>query len=75
MDMTDLANPWHRTTQIQPPENQRILVSDGEVQVIAQYVDNHWIFDNHSMTDMVVSWWKELEDNPPAIMSGSVENA
>lgn len=65
---------WNRITLIAPPDTKRILVSDGEVQVIAQYIDNHWIFDNAAMKDMVVLWWQELEDNPPKIVSSSLDN-
>jgi hypothetical protein len=58
---------WNRLTQIAPPENTRILVSDGVNQVIAQKVSNYWIFDNHSLKYMDISWWQELDNNPPVI--------
>lgn len=71
--MIDTSSNWTRLSVTLPPENQRVLVSDGETQVIAQRVDNHWIFDNAGMKDMVITWWRELEDNPPVIVSGSAE--
>jgi hypothetical protein len=66
---------WNRVTLVNVPKNRRIIVSDGEVQVIAQYVDEHFIFDNPNMKDMVITFWTELPDNPPIIQSGSVENS
>ena len=71
----NMEENWNRLTVSYPPENQRVLVSDGDIQVIAQYVDNHWIFDNHSLKDMTITWWKELDNNPPIIVSGSAENS
>ena len=52
-----------------PPKNQRILVSDGEVIVIAQLVDSYWIFDNSGLKDMEVIWWATLLSMPPQIKS------
>lgn len=54
-----------------PPEGTRILVSDGEIQVIAQYVsDNNsitWFFDRHDSKDIEILWWRELPELPPKI--------
>jgi hypothetical protein len=69
--MTENYHDWNRVIQISPPENERILVSDGDNQVIAFYTDNTWIFDNHSLKDMEITWWKSLPKDPPIVQSES----
>lgn len=64
-------NNWNRSTISEPPKNQRILVSDGEVIVIANCINDGehdmWFFDNPNMKDMQIVWWKDLEETPPKI--------
>ena len=72
--MIENLDAWHRLTLIAPPESRRVLVSNGEVQGIATFVDGHWLFDNAGMKDMVIHWWQNLSDNPPIIVSGSATN-
>lgn len=61
-----------------PSENTRVLVSDGEVVVIARYIKNNgeivWIFDEESHKDIKIDWFQALPEEPPKIVSGSAEN-
>lgn len=64
---------WNRyLSEALPPNNQRVMISDGEVIAIAQYVrsDNHlnWIFDNESFKDMRIEWWAVLPTLPMKIV-------
>ena len=73
--MQENYNDWNRALVVTPPKGERILVSDGEVQVIATLVENTWFFDNHTMKEMPILWWKELPNDPPRIVSSSAEKS
>lgn len=71
-------NNWNRLSVILPPKGQRVLVSDGEVIVIAYYTNddthNHWLFDNGDMKDINIVWWKELDETPPKVEPSQPKN-
>ncbi len=65
-------NEWTRyTDELSPPENQRVLVSDGDIQTIAYYVlsENHknWFFENDSYKCLKIEWFALLPPMPPKI--------
>jgi len=51
---------WNRLSKVQPAQNERVLVSDGEVIVIARKVEDHWIFDCGASKDMIILNWTYL---------------
>lgn len=54
-----------------PSKNRRILVSDGEIITIVNFIkdgDNHsWIFENPTLEDLKIFWWHDLPKLPPKI--------
>lgn len=58
---------WNRLSETQPEQNERVLVSDGQVIVIARKVTDHWMFDSGCGKDMVISYWIELPKLPEII--------
>jgi hypothetical protein len=63
-------NEWNRyLSDSLPPENERVLVSDGLTQTIAFYVtsENHknWFFENDSYQTLEIEWWQSLPVLPP----------
>ena len=68
-----MNDEWNRCIVNKPNENERQLISDGEIMCVAQFIDNHWIFDNPNMTDVVVLYWRKLPKFPPKIEVISAE--
>ena len=68
---------WKRISINLPPEGERVLISDGEIIAIAQYVisDSHinWLFDNSNFKCMKIDYWWELPKLPPKIEVISAE--
>lgn len=63
---------WKRNIESsRPPENERVLVSDGEIISIASYiVENNnitWLFEKSSFKDIKIFWWMNLPELPPKI--------
>tara|TARA_R110000868_G_scaffold205093_4_gene453383 strand:- start:439 stop:672 length:234 start_codon:yes stop_codon:yes gene_type:complete len=58
-------------TNNMPPENTRVLISDGNVTVIGHYAlsENHinWFFNETELKDLDIQWWKYLPELPPAL--------
>jgi hypothetical protein len=54
-----------------PPENTRVLISDGNVTIIGHYVlsENHinWFFNETELKDLDIQWWKHLPELPPPL--------
>ena len=61
-------NKWQQFSQVLPPEDKRVLVSDGEMISIARYNvdDQHiiWFFDRSESKDMKIIYWMELPPMP-----------
>ena len=71
---------WIRLTEVSsmyPSEGERILVSDGEIIAIAQYIisENHrnWLFDNSNFKCMKIDYWQPLPTLPKPIEVISAE--
>ena len=75
--MVDMTDEWKRIIVEYPPEGVRVIISDGEIIAIAQYVmsDSHrnWIFDNSNFKCMNIDYWMELPSLPPKIEVISAE--
>ena len=77
--MINIEN-WTRyvPNESMPRENTRVLVSDGELVVIARYLINNneiiWLFDEESHKGIKIDWFQALPEEPPKIVSGSAEN-
>lgn len=65
---------WKRyITGHYPSSNGRILVSDGEtITIVNILIENDQItclFENPSLKDLNISWWKELPKLPPKVIN------
>lgn len=72
-----MINNWKRITIELPQEGERVLISDGEIIAIAQYIisENHhnWLFDNSNFKCMKIDYWQSLPELPQKIEVISAE--
>jgi len=68
---------WKRIITDMPPENTRIIISDGATIAICRYILGneciHWLFDSESFSDIKIIYWMELPKLPPEIKQISAE--
>jgi hypothetical protein len=67
---------WKRNlSESEPFNNQRLLVSDGEVITFAKHIksENHhnWFFENENLKGIDIDWWMEEPPLPPKILKDS----
>ena len=63
---------WNRNINDSlPQDNERLLVSDGEIITIANKITQEnqviWFFDNPQFKDLQIFWWAILPELPPKI--------
>ena len=68
---------WKRITTEMPPENTRVLISDGLTIAICRYILGneyiHWLHDGEAFKDIKVIYWMYLPILPPEVKQISAE--